>query len=486
MLLLPQLSFRLRAKFSLLILIILFLIFAASTSFLIKRNIDAQTQDLISQARSFAQLSAKPIGSAYQLYYQSGYLKFQELTKKILALNPDIGKVQAVSATGEILFDSEELLPDKRQFPKSQIIDETVLKSVKANTISEIPPKTVNSKPNQIIVPYFEDFGAHPFSIRYFISYEAISKNLINTVLTTLLLSLVFFAIAVFLIISAVNKIILNPIEVVISGAKRISSGDLTHTIVVKTQDEVEDLALAVNQMAQTLRKNIEDLKKLDELKDEFVIIVSHNLRTPLTILKSYLAIARKEGARFAGQEVLEEKVVELEELVEKLVSIVSLGTEKEYLIEEEVDLANLLKEVWSDFEVKAKEKNISSLWEIDETKSFVLKTDGRKLRKSLENIIDNAIKFNRQNGKVVIGLKDKKDVFIVSIADTGIGISPKYAEKIFEKFHRGTPSLQYDYPGVGLGLYVTKLIIEYLRGSIWFKSKEGEGTTFFVKLPKN
>src|SRR3990167_10002433 len=108
----------LRIKFGLLVLLLLFIIFSLSSGVLIYRSIDTQRKNLISQARSFAKLSAKPVGSTYSLYYNSGYLKFKELISEILALDPEIKKVQIISVDAvngevEVLFDSEELTSGK-------------------------------------------------------------------------------------------------------------------------------------------------------------------------------------------------------------------------------------------------------------------------------------------------------------------------------------------------------------------------------------
>src|SRR3989344_5880717 len=157
-----------RIKFGLVVLLLLFIVFSLSSSILIYRSIDTQRKNLISQARSFAKLSAKPVGSTYSLYYNSGYLKFKELISEILVLDPEIEKVQIISVTGQILFDSEELESGKPSNPRL-VEGESILGQLSANIGSEVPQRTNNSRPQEIIEHYFEDFGAHPFSIRYFI-----------------------------------------------------------------------------------------------------------------------------------------------------------------------------------------------------------------------------------------------------------------------------------------------------------------------------
>src|SRR3989344_396245 len=481
-----------RIKFGLVVLLLLFIIFSLSSSILIYRSVDTQRKNLISQARSFAKLSAKPVGSTYSLYYNSGYLKFKELVSEVLALDPEIEKVQIISVSGEtlggeVLFDSEELIsgkPTKRE----KVVDKLILDKVNSNVGAEIPEKSKTSIPEEIIEPYFEDFGAHPFSIRYFISYDTISQNVFSTVLATVFLSTFFFAVSILLIIWVVNRTILNPIETVIQGARKISMGNLSHTIEVKTKDEVEDLAFAVNQMAQTLRKNIEDLKELDKLKDEFVFLASHNLRTPLTVIKGY--ISSLQGDKSLSKEVqsgisaMAVSTKQLETITETLLSLVSLEEKKEVFEKKEVDLIKFIEELSSSLMKKAIEKGVNFIFELPSKPLPKIKFERQRMTQAITGLIDNAVKFNKENGKVIIKIEYHGKEVILSIKDEGIGIPEEEKDKIFKKFHRTTDVLTYNYVGIGLGLYLTKLIVESHQGKIWFESKVGEGTTFYVSLP--
>lgn len=485
---LPEAIFKsLRVKFGLLILVLLFLVFSLSSSILVYQSISVQRVNLISQARAFAKLSAKPIGSTYSLYFDSGYLKFEELMTEILALNTDIERVQIVSVTGEILFDSDRL-GSARPTETVEVQDKNILDDVSSNLGGEIPPRTKNSKPRQIIEPYFEDFGAHPFSVRYFVSYDSISKNLFSTILTILLLSSVFFVGSILLIVSVVNRTILNPIEVVIKGARKISMGNLSHKIEVKTKDEVADLAFAVNQMAQTLLKNIEDLKALDKMKDEFVFLASHNLRTPLTIIKGYLEFLQKNKSldhkTLEQVKKIADSTKQLDTIAETLLSLVSLEKGREQPVKTPTDLAKLLEQVGETLKQKAAEKEISIVFELPSEPCPPVKLDGQRITQAFTSLIDNAIKFSKEGGKVVIGLEKKDRDLLISIKDEGIGIPKEEADKVFKKFHRATDVLTYDYSGIGLGLSLTKLIIESHQGKIWFESEVDVGSTFYVSLP--
>ena len=487
---LPQIFLRsLRIKFSLLVLFLLLLVFSISSSILIYQNVGNQRKNLVLQVRAFTNLSTKPIGDAYSLYYDSGYLKFQELMKGILDLNQDIERVQIVSVTGEALFDSADLASGKVNEART-VSDKNILNKVNANTDSEIPPRSAVSQPNQIIEPYFEDFGAHPFSIRYFVSYDSISKNLFSTVLTTLVLSLLLLSISILLIVFVVNRTILNPIEVVIRGARKISLGDLSHTIEVGTKDEVEDLALAVNQMAQTLRKNIKDLQELDKLKDEFVFLASHNLRTPLTVIKGYLELIEEDKAVTGNILDKIEKIAlstkDLERITETLLSLVSLEKGEEVALKRSVDLVAMVEKIADELGSRAIEKKISFIFELPADPLPKIELDEARIKQALAGLIDNAIKFNKNEGKIIVKLERKGNEVVVSVADTGIGIPEGEKDKVFKKFHRATDVLTYNYTGIGLGLYLTKLIIESHQGKIWFESELGKGSTFYVSLPIN
>lgn len=462
-------------KFGLLVFLLLFLIFVISAGISIYQNIQTQEKNLIEKARSFAKLSATPIGSAYTLYYHSGYLKFSQLISEILALNSDIDSVEIISPNGEILFNS-------RLQDKVKIEDRLILERVRLNLSSEVPISRQDYKPSQIIEPYFEDFGAHPFSIRYFISYDSISKNILVAVVTITAVSALIFTLAMLTILFVVNQTIINPLEKVVLGTEKVSSGHFDHPIKVDTSDEIEDLAHAVNNMAKTLKKQIEDLKKLDELKDEFVMIASHNLRTPLAVLKGYLSSAKSQNVHFKGQEAVEKKVEELDILVEQLIDIVAIESKTVYLGKEKFDLLKLIEEILDEHQDRVKAKKLELNWQIAQDEKFKIVSDRQKIKRAIEAVIDNAIKFNKINGKIVIELLKDDDYFLIKVSDTGIGIAES-EKKIFGKFYRGTSMLEYDYPGSGLGLYVAKLIIEFLGGKIWYWSKHKMGTTFFIKL---
>jgi len=109
---------------------------------------------------------------------------------------------------------------------------------------------------------------------------------------------------------------------------------------------------------------------------------------------------------------------------------------------------------------------------------------DRDKMEIALNNILENSINYTPAGGKIDISLKQNKGDILISIADTGIGIPKEQQDRVFSKFFRGTNAVKVDTKGAGLGLYITKNIIEAHGGKIWFKSKEGKGTVFYIRLP--
>ena len=285
-----------------------------------------------------------------------------------------------------------------------------------------------------------------------------------------------------------VDRAILRPLGKVVSAAKGISQGDLKRKIELNTGDELTDLASSLNQMTQSLQSSIESLKQLDELKDEFVLLASHNLRTPLTVIKSYLSNLQKnqsldEEAKNEAEKILE-GARELDTLTESLINLVSLEKEKQTLSKSRTDLSELIFEVVKELEVKARSREVKIVFKQPASKIPKAFIDKRRIKQALVSLVDNAVKFSPNGKRVIINLDKKDGEILLSISDGGIGISEKERSEVFQKFHRATDILTYNYEGIGLGLYLTKLIIETHQGKIWFESAPQKGTTFYVTLP--
>lgn len=230
----------------------------------------------------------------------------------------------------------------------------------------------------------------------------------------------------------------------------------------------------------------------LEKIKDEFITVVSHQLRTPISEIQWGIDLLLKEkiGNLNEKQKNQLEEVLEINKRLLGLVDdfLNAARIEEGRFLEKlkPFSLEAILEHIVLLFGQQAKKKSI----ELEVKKPVFplpfVKMDVEKIKLAIENLLDNAIKYTLEGGKVTISLEetpDGKDI-IFSIKDTGIGIPKEDQERVFSKFFRAKNAQRLEPSGTGLGLYVAKNIIEAHGGKIWFESEEGKGTTFYFTLP--
>jgi two-component system sensor histidine kinase VicK len=232
--------------------------------------------------------------------------------------------------------------------------------------------------------------------------------------------------------------------------------------------------------------------KKLEKTKDEFISVTSHELRTPMTIIKSYLwmVLAGKSGEVNEKQkEYLNKAMLATERmisLINDILNVAKLEQQKIIYNKDIIDINSFVKEIISDLKIKADEKNIYLKLETDDTRKYVI-SDSNKLREVFVNLIGNSLKFTREGG-ITVKLEESKEHILISICDTGAGIDKDDQKRLFHKFGRLDSSYQTvaETGGTGFGLYIVKLYIEGMGGKIGAKSEgKGKGSTFWFLLPK-
>lgn len=240
----------------------------------------------------------------------------------------------------------------------------------------------------------------------------------------------------------------------------------------------------------QIEKQQIDHLLQLNQAKDEFISLASHQLRTPATGVKQYLGMVI-EG--FAGeitsqQRTLLEKAYESNErqlrIVSDLLKVAQVDAGKVTLRKSKVDMVMLISDV-----IKEQQKTYHDRKQVvrfDPPNSFQsVSIDRDRIRMVIENILDNASKYSPHNTTMTVQLTDTTDEVTVSVSDQGVGIADEDIEKLFGKFSRIHNSLSTYAGGTGLGLYWANEIVTLHGGSIDVDSTEGKGTTFFIHLPK-
>lgn len=249
---------------------------------------------------------------------------------------------------------------------------------------------------------------------------------------------------------------------------------------VPKTKDEISELFESINIMMASLEKSFEQIK-------QFSADASHELRTPLTIIKGEIEVAlRSERTIEEYQDTLVsilEEIDRMSRIVEDLL-LITKADSKEVIIEKrKIRLNEILTELCEQLSIFAESKNVELHYE--NLKEVEVNADPLRLRQVFTNIIENAIKYNKEGGKVFVSIGEDEHNVIVKVEDTGIGIKKEDMNRIFDRFYRADKSRKRDVGGAGLGLSICKWIIESHGGYIKVESEYGKGSIFSIYLPK-
>ncbi len=241
--------------------------------------------------------------------------------------------------------------------------------------------------------------------------------------------------------------------------------------------------------IAFIVTRSFERLAEANRMKSEFISIVSHQLRSPLSNLRWIIELLNSGKVDSVSEKqleyfkVLKENSDRMRELISDLLIISRIETAKFPLKKKEFSLVELIKELIKGLEPLAKASNVEVKFEpkADSPKIFA---DPSQIQLVIENLLDNAIRYIKEKGRVGIKLKRKDGDLYFEIEDTGVGIPKEDQKYIFQKFFRSENVMRYQTQGSGLGLYIAKSIVEKSGGKISFKSEEGKGSTFWFNLP--
>lgn len=238
--------------------------------------------------------------------------------------------------------------------------------------------------------------------------------------------------------------------------------------------------------------KTVEQLSAANQMKTEFVSIASHQLRTPLSIIKWYVEFLTKKDrqANLTPEQINYIKTISdsnqrMIRLVNDLLDISRVESGRIQIHPEKINLVELTQNIIRENQLLADKKNIKVMIKNDDDVPLLF-VDPKRISMVVENLLTNAIKYiNSDSGGIVsVEVSRQDDDVLFSISDNGVGIPDKDKKKIFKKFFRAENIMKLQTSGTGLGLFIARAIIESHKGSIWFVSKEGEGTTFYFKLP--
>jgi two-component system phosphate regulon sensor histidine kinase PhoR len=232
--------------------------------------------------------------------------------------------------------------------------------------------------------------------------------------------------------------------------------------------------------------RDITALKELDAMKDEFVATVSHDLRSPLTFMRGYVDMIPTVGHLNEKQQEFVDRILrginQMAELIDDLLDIgrIEAGVGIELA---PCAVGGLVRLVVADSLGRAEAKNLRLQLELPSTLPPII-GDEALIKRAVANLVDNAIKYTLE-GSVTVRVRERDSYLVVSVSDTGIGIAPADQMRLFEKFYRIKRRDTIRIKGTGLGLAIVKSIAERHHGKAWVESKLGEGSTFYLALPK-
>jgi len=231
-------------------------------------------------------------------------------------------------------------------------------------------------------------------------------------------------------------------------------------------------------------------IKEVDKMKDEFISMASHELRTPVTVIRGYAQMMleeskelniKNEGIEYLS--IINTSTERLGDLIEDLLNVSRIEQGRFKIDLKELNVQSIIEETIKEMSVQSKQKGLDLILEVKEDTNCLINVDGDKLKQVLINIIGNSIKYTNK-GSVEVKVSNKDESLVINVKDTGIGMSAKEREHLFEKFYRVKNKKTQDVVGTGLGLWITKQIIEIMKGSIFVDSIEEVGTQVTIEFP--
>ena len=312
------------------------------------------------------------------------------------------------------------------------------------------------------------------------------SKLTQNVVIVQLLLVL---DIGVFIIVMFSIRQSLSPLQMLVTAITRVKEGIYGEKINYTSKDEIGELAATFNSMSSTIQQKEEEAKKVDVAKDEFLAMITHELKTPLVPIRGYSDILLGEhlGSLNKNQkerlEVIRSSAATLLQLISDLLDAQKLELGQLRIKKSNNNMKETIEKTILYMAPQAESDGVSLTNNVKQD-IFTLYDDER-IRQVLTNLIKNSLKATPKNGKIEILAEDHATEIIISIKDDGKGIPADAIDKIFKKFYQVDTSLTREQSGSGLGLPICKGIVEAHGGRIWVQSELGKGSTFSFTIPK-
>ncbi len=411
------------------------------------------------------------------LVVNSNFFANEDLTELNTELNQvaDVyrGRILVIDSNLKIVRDTYNLENDKTIISKEIIETFNGDNSTYINNSGqyvEITAPINNSETHDIIGAVFMSFSTE----KIFVLYESKLRDDIVFIL--------IFTVIIFILSFLISGLIVKPFRDLTATIMHIAVGDITIETEYKGYTELESISNSYKDM-------MEELKKTEESRQEFVSNVSHELKTPITsmkVLAESLTMQEDVPAELYREFMVDicDEIERVNNIINDLLTVVKTDKNVSTVVLSSVNINEFVEKILKTLRPIAAQRNIELVYE--SFRPIIAEVDEVKLGMAINNLIENSIKYNYDDGWVRVTLNADHRYFYIKVADSGVGIPEELQDKIFERFYRVDKARSRETGGTGLGLAITRNAILMHRGSIKVYSKEGEGSLFTVRIPLN
>ncbi|MCT4622334.1 MAG: HAMP domain-containing histidine kinase [Schleiferiaceae bacterium] len=412
-----------------------------------------------------------------------------DIMHSMMVINPSV-EVYALDKQGNIL---SYVAPDKVVKLEKVSLEpfENFFDNPKKQVIKGDDPRNPGEQKIFSVSPMYEEGELSGYIYIVLASQEYVSTA--SVVLDSYILRLSTLSILLMFIIAAsvglvAMYFITKKLKKINSGMQEFKAGDLTKRIEVNSNDELDQVAMTFNEMAETIQQNIEEIKGVEKLRKELIGNVSHDLRTPIASIQGYAETLEMKAENITIDErrkylnIIVKSCERLKSLVNDLFELSKLESSQVKLNMEPFSISEMVQDVVNKYRIMAQKKGIT-LHTIISKNTPLVTADVSMIDRVLQNLIDNAIRFCDEGDSIHIEIDtENPGNVMVSVIDTGKGMTKAELENIFDRYYRGRNE-ENATQGNGLGLAIVKKIIDIHNGSISVSSQLNQGTRFTFGL---
>ena len=386
-------------------------------------------------------------------------------------------RLTMVSSDGEVLYDNFDDSINENHLQREEI------KEASKNGTGSSVRYSETMEQNYLYVAEYD--AQEQTYVRLAMPFSGVSQSALM-LLPSFFIAFVIAFFFVWLMSKRMADSILKPLQEISAVIRKADFGKEKIEFQNYSYSELQEITDALQTMNNQIAKNLENLEREKQIRQEFFTNASHELKTPLTSIRGYSELLRQHAITDPDQidhclDCVLKESDHMTKLINDILTISKLEA-KDYVVQKShIKLKDLLENVLNSLSVQAKAMNL----DIDAScENVTVYANLDHIQGILYNLISNAIKYNKPNGKIIIIIKERLDNILIKVMDTGIGISKEDQEKVFQRFYRVDKQRSKIVAGTGIGLAIVKHIVQFYNGSISLKSKENEGTSIEISLP--